>query len=167
MRKCGRKSTSRCIMRYSHILIRVIWNGRMQWETSCCMVLYDIVAMEALVEEFVRRTAKTEEDLAEIEGVTYQFDSAEEILCEQFPEMKGKVNWPKTEIHTSVFTKLKRAVNKSGLKAMQKDIMKKYSQVNAKRNTLFHGGDVEIDVEDVEKAFCAFAWLRENLTGGF
>lgn len=122
------------------------------------------VAIEALVEEFVRRTAKTEEELAEIEGVTYQFDSAEEILSEQFPGMKGKVNWPKAEIHTSVFTKLKRAVNKSGLKAMQKNIMKKYAQVNSKRNALFHGGNVEIDVEDVEKAFGAFAWLREKLT---
>jgi hypothetical protein len=35
--------------------------------------------------------------------------------------------------------------------------------VNAKRNALFHGGDVEIDVEDVEKAFWAFEWLREML----
>ena len=121
------------------------------------------VAMEAMVEEFVKRTAKTEDELAEIEGVTYQFESAEEILSEQFPEMKGKVNWPKSEIHTSVFTKLKRAVNMSGLKAMQKDIMKKYWQVNAKRNALFHGGEVEISVEDVEKAFGAFAWMREKL----
>jgi hypothetical protein len=46
---------------------------------------------------------------------------------------------------------------------MQKDIIKRYSQVNAKRNTLFHGGDVEIDVDDVEKAFGAFSWLREKL----
>ena len=122
------------------------------------------VAMEALVEEFIRWTAKTKEDLAEIEGVTYKFDTAEEILSEQFPEMKGKVNWPKSEIHTSVFAKLKRAVNKSGLKGMHKDIIKKYLQVNAKRNALFHGGDVEIDVEDVEKAFGAFEWLREKMS---
>ena len=152
-----------CWSDYAYMLAKVYGETGQMKEA----IFWVNVAMEALVEEFVRRTAKTEEELAEIEGVTYQFDSAEEILCEQFPEMKGKVNWPKTEIHTSVFTKLKRAVNKSGLKAMQKDIMKKYSQVNAKRNTLFHGGDVEIDVEDVEKAFGAFAWLRENLTRGF
>jgi hypothetical protein len=122
------------------------------------------VAMEALAEEFIRRTAKTEEDLAEIEGMTYKFDTAEEILSEQFPEMKGKVNWPKSEIHTSLFTKLKRAVNKSELKGMHKEIREKYAQVNAKRNALFHGGDVEIDVEDVEKAFGAFEWLREKMS---
>ena len=148
-----------CWSDYAYMLAKVYGETGQMKEA----IFWVNVAMEALVEEFVRRTAKTEEELAEIEGVTYQFDSAEEILCEQFPEMKGKVNWPKTEIHTSVFTKLKRAVNKSGLKAMQKDIIKRYSQVNAKRNTLFHGGDVEIDVDDVEKAFGAFSWLREKL----
>lgn len=149
-----------CWSEYAYMLAKVYGETGQMKEA----IFWVNVAMEALVEEFVRRTAKTEEELAEIEGVTYKFDTAEEILCEQFPEMKGKVDWPKTEIHTSVFTKLKRAVNKSGLKAMQKDIMKKYTLVNAKRNTLFHGGDVEIGVEDVEKAFGAFAWLREKLT---
>lgn len=149
-----------CWSDYSYMLAKVYGETGQMKEA----IFWVNVAMEALVEEFVRRTAKTEEELAEIEGVTCQFDSAEEILFEQFPEMKGKVNWPKTEIYTSVFTKLKRAVNKSGLKTMQKDIIKKYSQVNAKRNALFHGGDVEIGVEDVEKAFGAFDWLRENMT---
>lgn len=148
-----------CWSDYAYMLAKVYGETGQMKEA----IFWVNVAMEALVEEFIRRTAKTEEELAEIEGVTYQFDSAEEILSEQFPEMKGKVDWPKSEIHTSVFTKLKRAVNKSGLKAMQKDIMKKYSQVNAKRNALFHGGDVEIGVEDVEKAFGAFEWLREML----
>jgi hypothetical protein len=32
--------------------------------------------------------------------------------------------------------------------------------VNAKRNALFHGGDIEIDVEDVEKAFGAFEEVK-------
>lgn len=148
-----------CWSDYAYMLARVYGESGQMNEA----IFWVNVAMEALVEEFIRRTAKTEKELVEIEGVTYQFDSAEEILCEQFPEMKGKVNWPKAEIHTSVFTKLKRAVNMSGLKAMQKDIIKKYSQVNAKRNALFHGGDVEIDVEDVEKAFGAFECLREML----
>ena len=148
-----------CWSDYAYMLAKVYGETGQMKEA----IFWVNVAMEALVEEFVRRTAKTEKELAEIEGVTYQFDSAEEILSEQFPEMKGKVNWPKSEIHTSVFTKLKRAVNKSGLKAMQKDVMKRYSQVNAKRNALFHGGDVEIDVDDVEKAFGGFEWLRERL----
>ena len=121
------------------------------------------VSVEALVEEFVQQIATTKEVLAEIEGEEYKFETAEEILAEQFPEMKGKVKWPNTIIHTSVFTKLKRALKHSGLIVNQKEVIKKYSQVNAKRNTLFHGGEAEIDVNDVEKAFGAYDWLRKNI----
>ena len=121
------------------------------------------VSVEALVEEFVHHVAVTEEMLAEIEGEEHKFDTAEEILCEQFPEMKGKVLWPTTVIHTSVFTKLKRAVRKSHLAGQEKEIVKKYQQVNNKRNGLFHGGSVDISVEDVEKAFGAYGWLRDRL----
>lgn len=121
------------------------------------------VSVEALVEEFVRKVATTKEKLEQIECETHKFDTAEEILVEQFPEMKGMVNWPNTVIHTSVFTKLKRAVQISDRKTLQKDILKKYSQINAKRNTLFHGDIVIITVEDVEKAFNAYAWLQERL----
>ena len=121
------------------------------------------MSVEALVEEFVQRIASTKELLAEIEGDEHKFDTAEEILVEQFPEMKGKVNWPNTVIHTSVFTKFKRALKISGKTISQKEVLKKYSQVNAKRNALFHGGNAEIDVDDVEKAFDAYDWLRKNI----
>ena len=57
-----------------------------------------------------------------------KFNTAEEILVEQFPEMKGKVQWPKTVIHTSVFIKLKRAVKMSDKACLLKDVMKKYKQ---------------------------------------
>ena len=119
--------------------------------------------MEALIEEFIQRIAKSKEMLAEIEGEEHKFDTAEEILTQQFPEMKGRVKWPDIVIHTSVFTKLKRAIRMSNKVHLQKDILKKYSQVNAKRNTLFHGGSVNIEVEDIEKAFNAYEWLREHL----
>lgn len=121
------------------------------------------VSVEALVEEFVQRIATTKEMLDKIEGDEHKFDTAEEILVEQFPEMKGKVNWPDTVIHTSVFTKLKRALKISGRAINQKEVIKKYSQVNAKRNTLFHGGEAEINVDDVDKAFGAYDWLRKNI----
>lgn len=122
------------------------------------------VSVEAMVEDFIQQVATTGEVLAEIEGDEYKFDTAEEILTEQFPEMKGKVKWPNTIIHTSIFTKLKRALKYSGLAVNKKEVIKKYSQVNAKRNTLFHGGEAKIDVNDVEKAFGAYDWLRKNLT---
>lgn len=121
------------------------------------------VSVESLVEEFIQQIATKKEVLAEIEGDEHKFDTAEEILANQFPEMKGKVKWPNTVIHTSVFTKLKRAMKYSGLTVNQKEVIKKYSQVNAKRNMLFHGGDAIIDVNDVEKAFGAYDWLRKNL----
>ncbi|MBQ8047195.1 MAG: hypothetical protein IJ196_04640 [Prevotella sp.] len=121
------------------------------------------VSVEALVEEFIQRVAKTPEMLQEIEGEENKFDTAETILAEQFPEMKGKVKWPDIGIHTSVFTKLKRAIALSGLTVSVKDVTKKYSQVNAKRNALFHGRETDITVVDVEKAFAAYGWLKEHI----
>ena len=121
------------------------------------------VSVEALVEEFIQKTATSKETLAEIEGDEYKFNTAEEILAEQFPEMKGKVQWPQTVIHTSVFIKLKRAVKMSDKACLLKDVMKKYSIVNSNRNALFHGKSVEIKVETVAKAFGAYDWLKENL----
>ena len=121
------------------------------------------VSAEALVEEFIQKIATSDEMLFEIEKDELKFNTAEEILVEQFPEMKGKVNWPDTVIHASTFAKLKRAVKLSSMAPNQKEILKKYSQVNAKRNILFHGGDADICVTDVEKAFGAYNWLRERL----
>ena len=121
------------------------------------------VSVEALVEEFIHRTATTKEILAEIEGEEHKFDTAEEILAAQFPEMKGKVKWPDAVIHTSVYTKLKRAIKISNVSGLQKDILKKYSIVNAKRNALFHGSNVDIQIEDIEKAFNSYSWLKEKL----
>ena len=121
------------------------------------------VSVEALVEEFIQKTATGKETLAEIEGDEYKFNTAEEILAEQFPEMKGKVQWPKTVIHTSVFIKLKRAVKMSDKAYLLKDVMKKYSIVNSNRNALFHGKSVDINVNTVEKAFGAYDWLKEKL----
>ena len=101
--------------------------------------------------------------LAELEKDEYKFDKAEEILAQQYPEMKGKVKWPNTVIHASVFVKLKRAVKISNISDLQKDILKKYSQIHSKRNALFHGVCIDVVVEDVEKAFNAYAWLKEKL----
>lgn len=121
------------------------------------------VSVEALIEEFIRKIATTPDILAEIEGVEHKYDTAEQILIEQFPEMKGKVKWPETIIHTSVFTKLKRAIKFCAKESLQKVILKKYSQVNAKRNALFHGVSVDVSIEDVEKSFIAYTWLSEHL----
>ncbi len=122
------------------------------------------VSVEALVEEFIQVTATTKEQLAEIESEEHKFDTAEEILVEQYPDMAGKVKWPNTVIHTSVFTKLKRVLKLSRISSIQKEVLKKYSQVNAKRNALFHGGSVEISIEDVKRAFAAYDWLKEKLS---
>ncbi len=49
------------------------------------------------------------------------------------------------------------------LSGQEKDIVKKYQQVNVKRNDLFHGACVEISVEDVRKAFNAYGWLKNRI----
>lgn len=121
------------------------------------------VSVESLVEEFVLKVATTDELRQEIEGEEHKFDSAEEILVQQFPDMAGKVKWPDTVIHTSVFTKLKRAVAHSHLSSLKKDIIKNFQKVNAKRNALFHGDSVDITIEDVEKAFNAYGWLKDKI----
>ncbi len=121
------------------------------------------VSVEALVEEFIQRIGTTKEIMDEIEGEEHKFDSAEEILSLQYPEMRGKVKWPDTVIHTSVFTKLKRAIKLGGVTISQKEVFKRYSQVNARRNTLFHGGEVEISVDDVKRSFEAYGWLKDHL----
>ena len=120
------------------------------------------VSVEALVEEFIQKTATSKETLAEIEGDEYKFNTAEEILAEQFPEMKGKVQWPKTVIHASVFIKLKRAVKMSDKACLLKDVMKKYSTLPSNRNALFHGKSADTNVEAVAKAFGAYDWLKEK-----
>lgn len=121
------------------------------------------MSVEALVEEFIQRVAKTKEMLAVIEGEEHKFDTAEAILAEQFPEMKGNVQWHDVVIHTSVFTKLKRAITLSGFTISVKEVTKKYSLVNAKRNALFHGRETEITVVDVDNAFVAYGWLKEHI----
>lgn len=120
------------------------------------------VSVEALIEEFILKVATTTELRQEIEGEEHKFDSAEAILVQQFPEMAGKVMWPDTVIHTSVFTKLKRAVAHTSLASQKKEIIKNYQKVNAKRNALFHGGSIDITIEDVEKAFNAYGWLKDR-----
>lgn len=121
------------------------------------------VSVEALVEEFIQKVATNKAMLTEIAAEEHKFDTAEEILIEQYPEMKGKVNWPKIVIHTSVYTKLKRALRISSKSNIQKEILKHYSQVASKRNTLFHGGSVDIKIDDIEKAFNAYAQFKEKL----
>lgn len=121
------------------------------------------VSTEALVEEYIQRIATTAELRDEIEGEEKKYDTAEEILSEQFPEMKGLVRWPDTIIHSSVYTRLKRAIKINQSQLNQKDILKKYSMIQSKRNSLFHGRNETIHITDVEKAFNAYNWLKQHL----
>lgn len=121
------------------------------------------VSIEALVEEFIQITATTKEELIEIVRDEHKFDTAEEILVEQYPEMKGKVKWPETVVHASVYTKIKRALRASAKGDIQKDVLKSYSQVSSKRNILFHGNNIDIGIEDVDKAFKAYAQFKKRL----
>lgn len=119
------------------------------------------VAVEALIDEFlmfVSPDSKTYEDFTNQEN---KFQSSEEILSEQFPEMAGRVLWPNTTIHASVYTKLKRVLeylNQDKKKISM--IIGCYSSISRKRNKLFHGSPQDLKTEDISKAFDSFNQLK-------
>lgn len=121
------------------------------------------VATESLLEDFICFIVK-EEDVREelLKGVS-TFASAEEILSKQFPEMKGRVQWPKSTKHPSVFNKLKQVFKLAKTDLSEKEVLKKYSIISSDRNFLFHGSNIDLQSEKIKKAFEAYDWLTRNL----
>lgn len=97
------------------------------------------MAVDALIDEFLMFASPDSKTYEEFTSQESKFQSSEEILSEQFPEMAGRVLWPGTTIHASVYTKLKRV-----LKYLNQDKKKRsviisyYSSISRKRNKLFH-----------------------------
>lgn len=121
------------------------------------------VAVESLIEDFVNSIIEDKSVLKKLlEGVN-AFKSADDILVEQFPAMKGKVKWPETQKHPSVYNLIKDALSNSKTNLNRKNIQKKYSIINNMRNDLFHGKNVTIDVEKLRQAFEAYELLNNEL----
>ena len=121
------------------------------------------VAVESLIADFVNSVVKDKTVLSKLlEGVK-TYESAEEILVKQFPTMKGKVQWPDTQKHPSVYSLIDKALLNSETKLNAKEIKKRYSKINNTRNDLFHGKNVIVEVEKLRKAFEAYDLLYNEL----
>lgn len=89
---------------------------------------------------------------------------AEKILSKQFPDMQGRVRWPSTPIHMSVYGKLKALYRLVPMKTELEDLLSKYKAVSGLRNDLFHGkSSTRVPVATVEAANEALNWIDENL----
>lgn len=88
---------------------------------------------------------------------------AEDIVLEQFPELSGKIKWPESQIHVSIYGKIKYLSKMVNLKSNIKDIILHYSNISGNRNALFHGTlEERIKVDVVKEAFSSFDWLKDN-----
>lgn len=89
------------------------------------------------------------------------WDEAETILTRQFPGMKGKVAWPDSDQHVSIYRKLKYLFRKYEFACSQKDLMTNYRQISSDRNPLFHGTtERRIDASQIESALESFDWIK-------
>jgi hypothetical protein len=89
---------------------------------------------------------------------------AEIILTKQFPDMRGKVKWPIAPKHVSLFGKLKALFRAVAMKTTVDQLIKKYQEISALRNDLFHGTcSARVPVVAVETANEALQWIDLNM----
>jgi hypothetical protein len=90
---------------------------------------------------------------------------AEECVSAQFPEMAGRVVWPDTEVHVSVYAKLKYLYRVAPMSGTVKDVLVRYRAIAEHRNALFHGvSEGRVPVAVVQAAMVNFDWLIRNVT---
>lgn len=119
------------------------------------------VSVESLIDEFLRQISPDSAIYEKLSNQESKFQSAEEILAEQYPDMEGKVTWPNLLIPASVFTKLKRALEYlKQSKEQTKEITRHYSLISKKRNQLFHGGSHDIQAKDIDCVFESYHKLK-------
>jgi hypothetical protein len=92
------------------------------------------------------------------------WSGAEEIIEKQQPHMAGKIQWPTSQIHISIFGKIKALYRLVSMKTTHKELIKRYRTISGDRNDLFHGKRIErTTVEMVFSAFESLEWIRENM----
>lgn len=122
------------------------------------------VATESLIDDFINSVITDEKLLSELSGNVSSFESAESILSQQFPEMKGKVKWPNSTRHPSVYTKISKVIKECKFPLSEKEVLSKYSNINSERNKLFHGIPLDIQANKLKKAFDAYEWLMTKIS---
>jgi hypothetical protein len=125
------------------------------------------VAVETLFNE---RFLKISEDTnhpelgIELNSPKAFWEPAEEIISKQFPEMAGKVQWPETEVHVSIYAKIKYLYKNIEMKTNVKELLKQYRNISKYRNELLHGVfEDRIHVDLVKKAIASFDWIDANM----
>lgn len=125
------------------------------------------VSTESMIDCFINSVVTDQNLLKDLnEGVSV-FDTAEEIISKQFPEMKGKIQWPKATKHPSIYTKIKRVIKKYDLTISEKEFNSKYNTIKSERNNLFHGNPTDIPASHLRKAFIAYQWMFSKLSPYF
>lgn len=125
------------------------------------------VAVEALITSRFREI----EILVDKPGLADQLGSpkefwadAEKIVTEQYPDMAEKVEWPSSQIHVSVFGKIKALYRIVPMRTSHKELLIQYRIISGERNDLFHGKrGGRTSVETVLKAFDALEWIQKNM----
>lgn len=123
------------------------------------------VGIEALFEEKFGEIAKTAEAPTLAQDLTSPkafWSEAEEIVAIQFPEMSGKIQWPSEQVHVSIFQKLKFLYKSVSMKTSEKELLKRYRNINKHRNDLFHGRRSKVTTDMLSSAIESFDWIVLN-----
>ena len=124
------------------------------------------VATEALFRErfaVISASSGRKELEAQLNSPKAFWGPAEEIVVAQFPELAGKIRWPDTEIHVSIYAKLKFLHKAVPMKVGVEEVLSRYRAVSRYRNDLFHGTtSARVPVVDVQQALEGLDWLDAN-----
>ena len=99
----------------------------------------------------------------EIDSPKAFWDTAEEIIAQQYPELAGKTDWPDTKIHVSMYAKIKYFYKLVSMQTPVRELLSKYESISRFRNALFHGtSEQRLPVDDVRHALESFEWIENN-----
>lgn len=156
-------------------LTPLVWSKKCRLLSSMYLELGDTnealfwlnVGVEALFQERFVEIAKTtnrpelEQELASPKAF---WGPAEEVVSSQFPDMAGKVQWPETEVHVSMYAKLKYLYKAVHMQTNVKELLGHYRVISVHRNELFHGvSTVRVSVRVVKEALSSFDWIEANM----
>ncbi|MHB8172811.1 MAG: hypothetical protein ACYDG6_15000 [Thermincolia bacterium] len=123
------------------------------------------VGTEALFEERVNEICnKFFIDPQSLSSSKSYWERAKDVVTAQFPELANKIEWPEAALGVpSWFTRIRYLGKLVDLRYNASEVLKRYSEVNKYRNTLFHGvREGKISMEDTKKALESFIWLEDN-----
>ena len=99
----------------------------------------------------------------ELNSPNVYWNKAEESVKKQFPELAGKIEWPDSKSHVSLYKKLKCLHTFVPMKTSVKELTAKYNKISKHRNSLVHGViDQRLPADVVKEALSSFDWINEN-----